>query len=67
MKLLISKKNVKLSQHVLAEILGDLHRGRGYIETKENLISKGITDLFNDDFVVKVLREIGNRNTANRK
>lgn len=61
------KKNVKLSQHFLAEILGDLHRGRGYIETKENHISKGITDLFNDDFVVKVLREKGNRNTANRK
>lgn len=60
------KKNVKLSQHFLAEILGDLHRGRGYIETKENHISKGITYLFNDDFVVKVLREIGTQQIENK-
>lgn len=59
------EKDVKLSQHVLAEILGYLHRGRGYIETKEKHISKGITDLFNVGFVFKSIKR--NRNTAKRK
>lgn len=65
-KIVNFEKDVILSQHVLAEILGDLHRDRGYIETEENHTSKGITDLFNDDFVVKVFREIGTQQIENK-
>lgn len=65
-KIVNLKKDVKLSQHFLAEILSDLHRERGSKETKENQISKGITDLFNDDFVVKLLREIETQQIENK-
>lgn len=65
-KIVNLKKDVKLSQHFLAKILGDLQRERGSKETKENQISKGITDLFNDDFVVKLLREIETRQIENK-
>eukprot|EP00105_Crassostrea_gigas_P004106 XP_011417217.1 PREDICTED: uncharacterized protein LOC105320823 [Crassostrea gigas] len=57
-KIVNLEKNVKLSQ-----ILDDL---RGYIETKENHSSKGITDLFNEDFVVKVLGEIEIKQRENK-
>lgn len=65
-KIVNLEKDVDISEPFLAEIHGALHRDRGYIETKENQISKGITDLFDDDFVVKVLRKIGTQQIENK-